>query len=67
VQEHIGIFPSEFNYNKKLLLVSAVILLGFYKNKGIKKKYLIFFFLSKGRHFCTITQPLVNLLVSEYI
>jgi Ca2+/Na+ antiporter len=65
VQEYIRIFPSKFNYNKKLLLINTIVLLSFYKNKRIKKKYSIF--LLGRRRFYIITQPLANLLVLEYI
>jgi hypothetical protein len=45
VQEYIGIFPSKFNYNKKLFFVNTVIPLSFCKNKKIKKiRYFDFFF-----------------------
>jgi hypothetical protein len=50
VQEYIRIFPSKFNYSKKLPLVSAIVPLSFYKNKRIKKdKVLDFFFPIKKR------------------
>jgi hypothetical protein len=37
MQEYIGIFPSKFNYNKKLLLIDIIVPLSFYKNKKNKK------------------------------
>jgi hypothetical protein len=37
VQEYIGIFPSKFNYNKKLPLVGTIAPLSFYENKRVKK------------------------------
>jgi hypothetical protein len=51
MQEYIGIFPSKFNYNKKLLLIDIIAPLSFCKNKGIKKdKVLNFsFFLIRRR------------------
>jgi hypothetical protein len=41
VQEYIGIFPSKFNYNKKLLLVGIIIPLSFCKSKRIKKDKIL--------------------------
>jgi hypothetical protein len=69
VQEYIRIFPSKFNYNKKLLLVSTIAPLSFYENKGIEKNKILdfFIFLLGGGYFYIITQLLANLLVSEYI
>jgi hypothetical protein len=42
----MGIFPSKFNYNKKLPLVGTVVPLSFCENKGIKKDRVLnsFFF-----------------------
>jgi hypothetical protein len=53
VQEYIGIFPSKFNYNEKLLLVSTIAPLSFYENKGIKKNKVLNspFFLIRRRMF----------------
>jgi hypothetical protein len=45
VQEYIGIFPSKFNYNKKLPLVNTIAPLSFYKSKRIKKNRVLNFFL----------------------
>jgi hypothetical protein len=35
MQEYIRIFPSKFNYNKKLLLINTIVPLSFYENKRI--------------------------------
>jgi hypothetical protein len=45
MQEYIGIFPSKFNYNKKLLLIGTIVPLSFYKNKRIKKDKILNSFL----------------------
>jgi hypothetical protein len=54
MQEYIGIFPSKFNYNKKLLFVNIIVSLSFYKNIKIKKNKILDFFLSKREGFCII-------------
>jgi hypothetical protein len=45
MQEYIGIFPSKFNYNKKLLLIGPITL-NFCENKKIKKNRILDFFFS---------------------
>jgi hypothetical protein len=51
VQEYIGIFPSKFNYNKKLLLIGTIVPLSFCENKGVKKDkvFNFLFFLIRKR------------------
>jgi hypothetical protein len=49
MQKYIGIFPSKFNYNKKLPLISIIVPLSFCENK-----VLDFFFLLGVGYFCTI-------------
>jgi hypothetical protein len=53
MQEYIRIFPSKFNYNKKLLLISIIAPLSFCENKRIKKNKILdsFLFLIKKRIF----------------
>jgi hypothetical protein len=53
VQEYIRIFPSKFNYNKKLPLINTVVPLSFCESKGVKKNRILnsFFFLIKRRIF----------------
>jgi hypothetical protein len=53
----MGIFPSKFNYSKKLPLIDIIIPLSFCKNKRIKKDKVLnssFFFLLGGERFCII-------------
>jgi hypothetical protein len=54
MQEYIGIFPSKFNYNKKLLFISIVVPLSFCKNKKIKKDKVLDSFFLLGGCFYTI-------------